>query len=161
LQQSKVLSGQAAANYATLMPELQAQMAHPSGYSQPDLAAMETGSQQTEGGAAAGAVGQGGLLATRTNNPGTASAAVAQSARNAGEQLSKNSLGIRTANAGLKEQQREGAQKGLEGLYGQTLGNSNASLGQVAPSVNAGVNASNANLAWTKYIMGLAGGAPA
>jgi hypothetical protein len=153
LANSNNLSAASSANYATLMPELQAQMAHPAGFSQPDLSAMETASEQTEGGAAGGAAGQGALLASRMKNPGTASAAVAQSARNAGEQLSKNSLGIRTANAGLKEQQREGAQNGLEGLYNTGVSGSNQALGETANNVNANTNAENASWNWARYIL--------
>ena len=89
--------GQANSLYGDLAPTLESEIAHPAGYAPADEAAMETGAQQSAGGSQAGAVGQGGLYAARTGNKGGAAAAIADASRGAGQQLSKNLLGIRSA----------------------------------------------------------------
>lgn len=143
-QQVKGAEGQANANsnkfmsnandiYSTLEPDLKSQAANPQGFTPADQAAMETGAMQTAGGAESGAVGEGGLLAARTRNGGASTKAIADASRGAAENLSRNLLGIRTANATLKNQQRENAQAGLGNLAGLETGASNTALGLVAP----------------------------
>ena len=155
--QAQQLSGQlesnAAGGYAALMPELQAEAAHPAGYDPATLAKMTTSAEQGAGGTQAGATGQGALLASRTKNPGTAQAAIAQSARTAGEQLSKANLGIQTPNVALKEQQRQSGLRGLENLTGLETGAGITSAGQVAQDVNANTNAEDASWNWAKYVL--------
>lgn len=160
---SNQFAGNAGAGYAALMPELTTEAAHPAGFNPTDLARMNTGAQQTAGGSEAAAVGQGALLGSRTKNPGAAPAAISEAARESGQQLSKNALGIQTANAGLREQQRQEALKGLQGVTANETGASIGALGEVAPNVNADVNAKNASWDWAKNILdpvlGAAGGA--
>lgn len=139
--------------YSSLAPQLITESAHPAGFSQPDLAAMNTDASQSAGGVAAGATGQGLLHSARTRNAGGADASIGAGVRAAGEQLSKNTLGIRTNNARMKEGQRRAALSGLEGLTGTELGGSNAALGQVASNVNANTDAENASWNWAKYIL--------
>lgn len=139
--------------YSTVVPQLSEQAANPAGYNPADLARMETGAQQSAGGAEAGAVGQGGLLAARTRNAGGPAAAVAESAREASQGLAKNALGIQTANAGLKEKQRESALSGLTGLTGMETGASNQALGAVASNSDANTNAVNASWDGVKDIL--------
>jgi hypothetical protein len=139
--------------YSSLAPQLQSAAAHPAGYDAQDLASMETGAQQSAGGAEAAAVGQGALLGARTRNKGAAAAAIPEASRAAGQQLSQNTLGIRAANAGLKESQKQHALSGLESLTGIESGASNGALGNVAGNVNADVNAQNASWNWAKYIL--------
>lgn len=131
--------------YSTVAPQLEAEAAAPSGFNPADEAAMQTQAQQTAGGSNAGAVGQGALLAARTRNTGAPAAAIAESARNAAQQLSKNSLGISTANAKLKQQQKQEGLSGLTNLTGLETGAANNALGEVAPNVNANTNAENAS----------------
>lgn len=145
--------GNASSLYSSLAPALQSEAAHPAGYSPVDEAAMETGASQSAGGSQASAVGQGALLGARTRNKGAAAAAIPEAARAAGQQLSTNTLGIRTSNAGLKENQRSRALSGLEGLEGGQSGASSSALGQVAANVNADTEASNASWNWAKYIL--------
>lgn len=153
------ISNQSAANsgalYSTLAPQLEAEAAHPAGYSPVDMAAMNTAAMQTGGGAMAGAVGQGGLEAARTRNAGGSDAAIQESARNAGQQASRGALGTQINNANLKEQQRRAALGGLESLYGGNLNTSVGALGQVAGNVNADTNAENASWDWTKGLSAL------
>jgi hypothetical protein len=163
-KQAQGASGQANANantfmgnanslFSTLTPQLEAEAINPSGYNPTEIAQMETGAQQSAGGTEAGAVGEGGLLAARTRNAGAAQNAVADASRGAGEQLSKNALGIRVGNAQLKERQRENATSGLEGLTGIETNASNNALGEVANNVNANTNAANESWNWARYIL--------
>ncbi len=137
--------GNAESLYGSLAPTLESEAANPSGYAPSDLAGMQTEAQQTAGGTEAGAVGEGGLFGARTRNAGAAPAAIADASRRAGEQLSKNSLGISTGNARLKEQQKQEALSGLQGLTGMETGAANTSLGAVAPNINANTSAINAS----------------
>lgn len=113
---------------------------------------METGAQQSAGGSQSGAVGQGGLYAARTRNKGGAAAAIADASRGAGQQLSKNLLGIRSANANLKNEQQQAGISGLSNLTGLETGASNNALSNVAGLSNANTNAENASYDWAKDI---------
>lgn len=143
--------------YSTLAPELEAESAAPMGFAPNDFAAMNTAAQQSAGGVAAGAVGEGGLHASRTRNAGGADAAIADSVRGAGRQLSQGVLGTQIANARLKESQREGARNELQNLFSNQQGAAVNSLGQVAGNVNASTNAENASWDWTKPLEALGG----
>lgn len=144
--------GNANSLYGSLAPTLESEVAHPAGFAPTDQAAMETGAQQSAGGSQAGAVGQGGLYAARTGNKGGAAAAIADASRGAGQQLSKNLLGIRSANANLKNQQQQAGISGLENLTGLETGASNTALGNVAGLSNANTNAANASYDWATDI---------
>lgn len=137
--------GNAGDVYGQLAPTLESTLANPQGFSPADEATMETGAQQSAGGTQASAVGQGGLLAARTRNAGAGAKSISDASRGAGEQLSSNLLGIRGANAKLKQQQQNTAISGLEGLYGTGVSGGNQALGEVAPLVNANTNASTAS----------------
>lgn len=150
---SQSLMGNAGAIYSDIVPTLESQAANPQGFNPADEARMETGAMQSAGGATAGAVGQGGLEAARTRNAGAGEKAIADSARTAGQTLSKNLLGIRSANANLKNNQRQSALGDLSGLYGTTLGGSTGQLGQVAPLVNANTQAANESWDWAKFVL--------
>jgi hypothetical protein len=135
------------------MPELQAESANPQGYGPTELAQMNTAAQQSAGGTQSGATGQGALLAARTKNPGTAAAAIGQSARTAGEIASKGALGTQVANANLKQKQQQAGLTGQENLTGLETGAGLTALGQVAPDVNANTGAINASYDWAKDIL--------
>lgn len=142
-----------------MVPELESTLINPQGYAPADLAAQTTEAMQGAGGTQAAGVGQGALLEQRTKNPGSARAAIASSSRGAGEELGRRGLGVQTANAGLKEKQRAGAQSELGGVYGTQVGGTAPALGAVASNVNANTNAANQqfnqDFDWTK--LGLQG----
>lgn len=140
-QNSDTNTGNANALYSDLAPTLESQVANPQGYSPVDEAAMETGAQQGAGGGEAAAVGQSGLLAARTGNAGAAGKSISDASRGAGEQLSKNLLGIRSANANLKQEQKGQALSGLENLEAGQENSATSNLGQVAPLVNSNTQA--------------------
>lgn len=148
------LQGQSGNIYGTLAPTLNTMATHPMGFSPTDLATMKTEAMQTAGGSNAGAVGQGALLAARTRNAGTADAAVAQAARNAGETLSDTNLKINNENALLKEKQRDEALRGMEGLYGTDIAGANNALGELARNSEANTEADN----WAKQFENVAAG---
>lgn len=150
---SNAFGGNASSLYSTLTPQLTNEAANPQGFNPADEAGMQTEAQQTAGGTQSAAVGEGGLQAARTRNAGAPAAAIADASRGAGEQLSKNSLGISNANARLKEGQRQSALTGLQGLTGLETGAQNTALGQVAPDVNANTNAANESWDWAKDLL--------
>ncbi len=136
--------------FGSLNPFLTAQMVHPAGFDPTTLAAMNTGAQQSAGGAAAGAVGQGALRAARTRNRGGADAATEASTRDASQTLSKGLLGVQGANVKLKSQQQQGAAGELGNLFRTTTGAATGALGEVANNVNANTNSENASWDWAK-----------
>lgn len=150
LSNSNTLTGNANSLYSNLAPMLTSQAAHPAGFSPADEAAMETGAMDTAGGSEAAAVGQGNLEAARTRNAGGFGQAVSDAARGAGETLSRGLLGVRNANANLKQRQHDEALGGLQGLYNTNVGGASSALGNVAPLVNAATRADNAN-AWNQF----------
>jgi hypothetical protein len=150
---SNTYGGNAGALYGSLAPQLQAEAAHPAGYSPSTLSAMNTAGQQSAGGSMAGAVGQGGLLAARTRNAGAPAAAIDSAARSSSAALSKSALGTQTKNADLMQKQQQAGLGGLEGLYGENLSGSTGALGQVAANSNANTNAANASWDWSKDLL--------
>ena len=70
------------------------------------------------------------LRAARTRNLGSGQAAISQAGQNAGQELSETNAGIQAKNAGVKVQQQQNAEKGLEGLYGTNVGAGEQALGE-------------------------------
>ncbi len=143
--------GQALAG--VLAPQLIAQSANPQGFGQKGLADITTANEQSAGGGQAGAVGQGALEDSRTRNAGGSGMALAKAARESGKNLSNATLQTNIANEGLKEQQRETAQKGLQGLYGTDIAGSQEAAGNVAKNVNANAAQEDASWGWAKNIL--------
>ena len=154
---SGTAEGNAGALYGTLAPQLQSSMANPQGFSPTDLAKMDTATMQTAGGTQSAATGAGALRAARTGNAGGSDAAIAQAARTGGETASAGALGTQIKNAQLKEQQREQATSGMEGLYGTNMGASVNALNSVAANVNADTNNESNGWNWTKAWNTIAG----
>lgn len=147
---SNTLQGNSQALYGSLAPQLESEAANPQGYGPSDMAAMNTAAQQSAGGTQAAATGQGALLAGRTKNAGTADAAIASSARSAGQQASQRAVQNQAGNAQEKAHQQQAGLTGLEGLTNAQTNASIGALGQVAPNVNASTNAANASWDWSK-----------
>ena len=150
---SSNLETQAGDLYGSLAPTLEAEAAHPAGFSPTDLAAMNTSAQQSAGGTQSAATGQGALLAARTRNLGGPDAAIASGARSAGEAASKRALDVTGENASLKQHQMQSGLTGLEHLYGEDLGAGLTASGQIAPDINANTGAENASWDWAKDIL--------
>ncbi len=127
--QNKQLAGNAQNIYGSLAPQLEAQAAHPEGYTPQQKSAINTAGQQSAGGSMAGATGQGALLAARTRNAGAGANAIQQAGRQSSENLSNVATGTEVGSANLANQQQMNAQKGLEGLNQTELGGSLQALG--------------------------------
>ena len=114
---------------------------------------MKTQAEETAGGANAGAVGQAGLAAARTGNVGALGSTIAESGRRAGETLGRENQNIDIGNQKLKQQQREGALGGLEGLYGTGVSGANGALNASAANTNANTNAANESWDWATKLL--------
>ncbi len=151
--QNAQLFGGGQALYGALSPQLQAEAANPQGFGEQGLARLDTAAQQSAGGGQAAATGEAALEESRTRNAGGSGMALAKAARESGKRATDATLQTRIANEGLKEQQRSGAQRGLEGLYGTQVGGGNQALGATASNVNADAAAKDASWGWAKYIL--------
>jgi len=151
--QNQSLFGGGQALYSALAPQLQSQAANPQGVGPEGLARLDTAAQQSAGGSQAAATGEAALEDSRTRNAGGSGMALAKAARQSGKNLTDATLNTRLANEQLKEKQREGAQRGLEGLYGTQIGGGNQALSGVASNVNANANQEDASWGWAKNIL--------
>ena len=156
---SDALTGKSNGIFSSLVPQLQAEASHPTGFSPTDLATMNTHAMETAGGATAGATGRGALLAGRTRNAGTPAAAIADAARSSTEAMARTGQEIDAQNAELKAKQQQAGLSGLQGIYGTDVGAANDSLETVAPLVNADTNAENASWGAFNNITGALTGA--
>lgn len=140
-QLADLYTGGAQGLRSTLEPQLEADVRNPTGYGASGLAAMNTAAQQSAGGAVAGATGAMGRAAARTRNAGGYAAAGDEAAREGARSASQRSVEIAGSNEQLKQQQRQSALKGLQGLYGTDVGASLESMGLIPGEINAGTNA--------------------
>ena len=138
---------------ANLVPQLTRQMQNPQGYSQRDVGAQLTNALAGAGGATSGLTGAAGKMAVDTRNPmGFSSALDAaamqrdKAAAGAGERVAAN-------NADVKLKQQQEAEQGLGNLYGVNTRAQIESQGQVAPDINAQVNAGKSG--WLQNAEGL------
>jgi hypothetical protein len=113
-----VFGGRAGGAWDAMFPTLLEDATNPQGLSPQEKATMNTASSQSLGGSVAGAVGQGSLLAARTKNPGSATAALDASSKHAGETASKNALGVEEFSTNLAHQKQVNALRELGSLYG-------------------------------------------
>lgn len=113
---------------STINPIYTQEATSPTGYTPEQKANMLTASSQSLGGGVASQVGQGNLMAARTNNIGGYSANADAAARNAGVQQSQNALGVENDNAQLMEKQKQEGLAGLNGIYDTGTGASISAL---------------------------------
>jgi hypothetical protein len=139
--------------YNQLMPEFSQEATNPQGFGAADLAAMNTASQQSTGGAVASAKGEGALEAARTRNSAGIAPSIEESARDAMRTNSENALNIQGANAKLKQQQQQEGLSGLSNLYGTNTNEVLSSLGLQNAATNDYVNAGNSG--WFQNMTGL------
>jgi len=119
---SGTASGQAGTAYGTLNPIYTQEATSPTGYTPQEKTNLLTSGQQSTGGSIAGAVGQGDLVAARTNNAGGYAPALDQAAREGMAQNSTNALSVENADAALKEKQRQEGIAGLNDIYNTGTG---------------------------------------
>lgn len=145
------LTANASNLYGSLAPELEAEAAHPAGYTPQQKALMNTAAQQSAGGSTAGAIGQGALYAARTRNAGGAKAAIGQGVRGAGQNLSNAAVGTELSNANLQQRQQQAGMSGLESLYGTDIGAGENALGLSNNALGV-ANQADANNPWMKIL---------
>lgn len=156
---SNSLTSNAANIYGGLEPTLQAEAAHPSGYTPQQKAMQNTAAQQSAGGATAGAVGQGGLYAARTRNAGGAQAAIGDATRGAGANLSRAAVGTEVNSANLANQNQQRGIGGLENLNSTELSGGENALGLSNQALGVADQADQNN-PWMKLLQsGLGAGA--
>lgn len=110
-------SGQSGNAFNVANPIYTRMATNPTGYTPQQKADMLTASADSLGGSNASAVGQGALLAARTNNAGGYQGAVDDAFRNAQQQQSENALGVENKSALLAREQQEQGLAGLSGEY--------------------------------------------
>ena len=118
--------------------------------SQQDIGAQLTNGLAGAGGATAGLTGAAGKMAATTRNPMGFSSALDSAARSRDMAAAKTSEGVAANNADVKLKQQQDAASGLSGLYGMSSKAGIESQGQVAPDVNAQMNA--AKYGWLQQI---------
>jgi len=146
--------GHSGADRSSLFPFLTNELTNPEGFGSDTIAQMLTQGGQAVSGATGAANEAATLNASRTGNSAAIPGIIDATARNAMKQQSDNALNVNIKNAMLKEQQRQDAAKGLEGMYGEdtnavlkAFGLQNESLGE---NVNASRAANDAKLGWGK-----------
>ena len=127
---------------ANLVPQLTRQMQNPQGYSQRDIGAQLTAGLAGAGGATAGLTGAAGKMAMDTRNPMGFSSALDAAAMQRDKAAAGVGERVAANNADVKLKQQQEAQQGLSGLYGMDQRAQIESQGQVAPDINAQMNAS-------------------
>ena len=123
--------------YSKILPVYEGEATNPQGFAKEDLAAMNTASGQSVGGATAGAVGEGNLEAARTRNAGGFAPALDEAVRSGERTLSTNALDVQGKNAALREMNRQAGISGLSSLYSGKMGAMLSALGLGNQSTNA------------------------
>ena len=127
--------------YSSVVPGIEQQANHPTGYSPTDLNNFLVSSEEGAGGAGAATSGAAKLASLRTRNAGGFAPALDEAARQRAQQISANALGVQNANADLKQQQQARAQQQLLGLYGTQTHNALADMGLANDDLNTNLAA--------------------
>jgi hypothetical protein len=149
------LGAEASGIGSTLTPFLTSELEHPQGYSQGDTSAMLSAGMGAAGGANAGIVGEAAQRAGASRNAGGFQAALDDAARQRMKANAGTAEGIAASNAGVKLGQQQDAARGLQGMYGTDTSGMLQASGQIAPDVNAEVNADKTG--WLQNAQGLLG----
>jgi hypothetical protein len=105
-----------------LVPQLEADVRNPQGFSPSQSNAMLVQGLEGAGGAASGIAGEEGLRAARSRNVGGSAGVLDEAAREKTRASAGVGLDVATKNAMLQQQQRANALKQLESLYGTDVG---------------------------------------
>jgi hypothetical protein len=137
---------------SSIIPGLEQEATHPTGFDPTTLNNMRVGSAQALGGATSGITGEANLEAARTRNAGGFAAALDEAARQRMRQASSNELGIQTNNANLANEKQMQAQKELAGLYGTDTSNQLKSMGLANEDLNTELGADKTG--WVQNVEG-------
>lgn len=105
-----------------LVPQLQADVNNPQGFSPSQTNAMLVQGLGGAGGATSSILGQAGLAGARSRNVGAGTGVMDEAMREKMRTSAGVGLDVATKNAMLQQQQRQSALKQLEGLYGTNVG---------------------------------------
>jgi len=154
-------AGNVAANYgagaatisSSLVPYLTQQLTSPAGMSQQDINATMTSGLAGAGGATAGLTGAASKNAAVTRNPMGFSGALDAAARARTQAAAGLGENVAAQNAKIKLGQQQQASQGLQSLYGIDTSRQLGAMGQIAPDVNAQVNAGKSG--WLQNLEGI------
>jgi hypothetical protein len=145
---SGMLGGEAQGIGANLTPFLTNEMLHPQGFGQQGLSAMNAAASGGAGGALSAFEGGAAQRAGAMHNAGAFQASMDDASRNAEKARAGASEEIAAKNAGLQQEQSQEGAAGLGGMYKTDTSGMLTAMGQEAPDINAGVNASKAGPGW-------------
>lgn len=155
---SQSLEGASAANanslYSQLTPAFTNEAVNPQGFGAQDLTDMTTGAEQSAGGALGSAVGKAAQYGAANRNSGSFAPALDEASRGASRTLGNETLGIKGANAELKQQQQQEGLAGLSGLEGMENSDVLSSLGLENNATNALTSAAPG---WVQNTTGIIG----
>jgi hypothetical protein len=143
-----MLGGEAQGIGSNLTPFLTQEMLHPTGFGQQGLSAMNAAATGGAGGALSAFQGNAAQRAGAMHNSGAFSASMDDASRNAAKAGAGASENIAAKNAGLQQEQQQEGAAGLGGMYKTDTSGMLTAMGQEAPDINAGVNASKAGPGW-------------
>lgn len=126
-----------------LTPIYTQEATNPVGLTPQEKANAATASEESTGGAVAGAEGQGNLTAARTRNSGGFDVAQDESVRNAQRTNASNALSVENEDTALKTAEQQEGISGLAGLEGQSNADVLSSLGLSNQSTGALTSAGN------------------
>jgi len=139
----------------TLLPFESRQLTNPAGYSQQDIGAMLTRGLAGAGGATAGLAGAASKNAATTRNPMGFSAALDAASRNRAKAAAGVGEGVAAQNANVKLNQQQQAGDILGKMYSTDVSGQNEASSQIAPDINAAVNASKSG--WLQNVLSTIG----
>ena len=123
------LGGRATQIYGDIIPGLEQEATHPTGFTPEEKSAQIVSSGEALGGVNSGAGGEARLNSMRTRNVSGFAPALAEAARAKGRAQAGNQLQLNLADAALARQKQEQARQQLEGLYGVNTSDMLKSMG--------------------------------
>lgn len=152
-----MLGGEAQGINANLTPFLTQEMLHPQGYGQQGLSAMNAAASGGAGGALSAFQGGAAQRAGAMHNAGAFQASMDDASRNAMKARADASEHIAAQNANLQQEQSQQGAAGLGGMYKTDTSGMLDAMGQEAPDIRAGVDASQAGPGWLSNINKMGG----
>jgi hypothetical protein len=138
---------------STLTPFLTQELEHPQGYGQQDTSAMLSAADAGAGGTTSAIQGEAARRAAQTHNGGAFSAVLDDAARQKTKAAADASEGIAAQNAGVKQNQQQDAERGLQGMFGTDTSGMLDASGQVSKDVDAESQANNSG--WLQNALGV------
>jgi hypothetical protein len=114
---------------SAIIPGLEQEAEHPTGYSPLEKGRMLTSIGEGVGGVNAGVTGLANLASARTRNAGGFTSALDEAARIKGRQMASAGLGVENEDARLAQEKQRFAQQQLSGLYGTDTSNQLRAMG--------------------------------